>query len=47
MSPALRTSNLSLALNGGLAVDFVGTNFYDGQGFMIRKAANINSAKKT
>jgi len=23
-----------------------GTNFYDGQGFMIRKAANINSAKK-
>jgi general L-amino acid transport system substrate-binding protein len=35
-----------LSRDGGLALNFVGVNFYDGQGFMIRKAANINSAKK-
>jgi general L-amino acid transport system substrate-binding protein len=41
-----RNTTWTLQRDGGLAVDFVGTNFYDGQGFMIRKAANINSAKK-
>ena len=41
-----RNTTWTLSRDGGLAVDFVGTNFYDGQGFMIRKAANINSAKK-
>jgi len=41
-----RNTTWTLARDGGLAVDFVGVNFYDGQGFMVRKAANINSAKK-
>jgi len=41
-----RNTTWTLARDGGLALDFVGVNFYDGQGFMVRKAANINSAKK-
>ena len=41
-----RNTTWTLARDGGLAVEFVGVNFYDGQGFMVRKAANINSAKK-
>jgi general L-amino acid transport system substrate-binding protein len=41
-----RNTTWTLARDGGLAVDFVGVNFYDGHGFMVRKAANINSAKK-
>ena len=41
-----RNTTWTLSRDGGLALDFIGTNFYDGQGFMVRKAANINSAKK-
>jgi general L-amino acid transport system substrate-binding protein len=41
-----RNTTWTLSRDGGLALNFVGVNFYDGQGFMIRKAANINSAKK-
>ena len=41
-----RNTTWTLARDGGLAVEFVGVNFYDGQGFLVRKAANINSAKK-
>jgi general L-amino acid transport system substrate-binding protein len=41
-----RNTTWTLARDGGLALEFVGVNFYDGQGFMVRKAANINSAKK-
>jgi general L-amino acid transport system substrate-binding protein len=35
-----RTSDTSLGLN------FVGVNFYDGQGFMVPKKLNIKSAKQ-
>jgi len=41
-----RNTTWTLSRDGGLALDFIGTNFYDGHGFMVRKAANINSAKK-
>jgi len=41
-----RNTTWTLSRDGGLALNFVGVNFYDGQGFMVRKAANINSAKK-
>ncbi len=41
-----RNTTWTLSRDGGLALEFPATNFYDGQGFMIRKAANINSAKK-
>ncbi len=29
-----------------LGLDFVGTNFYDGQGFMVKKSLGVNSAKE-
>ncbi|MGY0398489.1 MAG: amino acid ABC transporter substrate-binding protein [Ostreibacterium sp.] len=30
----------------GLGIDFIGVNYYDGQGFMVRKDAGIKSAKE-
>jgi general L-amino acid transport system substrate-binding protein len=41
-----RNTTWTLSRDAGLALEFVGTNFYDGQGFIVRKAAKINSAKK-
>ncbi|NCU56049.1 MAG: amino acid ABC transporter substrate-binding protein, partial [Candidatus Fonsibacter ubiquis] len=34
-----RNTTWTLSRDGGLALEFPATNFYDGQGFMIRKAA--------
>ncbi len=41
-----RNTTWTLSRDAGLALEFVGTNFYDGQGFIVRKAAKIDSAKK-
>jgi general L-amino acid transport system substrate-binding protein len=41
-----RNTTWTLSRDAGLALEFIGTNFYDGQGFIVRKAAKINSAKK-
>ena len=41
-----RNTTWSLSKDADIGLTFVGVNFYDGQGFMVRKAANINSAKK-
>lgn len=30
----------------GLGIDFVGVNYYDGQGFMVRKDLGVKSAKE-
>jgi general L-amino acid transport system substrate-binding protein len=40
-----RNASWTLGRNTKLGVNFVGTNFYDGQAFMVRKDANIKSAK--
>jgi general L-amino acid transport system substrate-binding protein len=40
-----RNASWTLSRNTKLGVNFVGTNFYDGQAFMVRKDANIKSAR--
>ncbi len=39
-----RTTTWTMSRDTQLGIKFVGTLFYDGQGFMVRKADNINSA---
>ena len=40
-----RNSTWSLSRDTALGLTFTGVNFYDGQGFMVRKALNAKSAK--
>jgi general L-amino acid transport system substrate-binding protein len=40
-----RTTTWTMSRDTQLGIKFVGTMFYDGQGFMVRKADNIKSAK--
>jgi len=41
-----RNATWTLARNTKLGINFVATNFYDGQSFMVNAAANIKSAKE-
>ena len=40
-----RNSTWTLSRDSELALDFVGVNYYDGQGFMVRKDSGVTSAK--
>src|SRR5262249_42741472 len=39
-----RNSTWTLSRDSSLGLNFTGVNYYDGQGFMVRKALKINSA---
>jgi general L-amino acid transport system substrate-binding protein len=39
-----RTTTWTMSRDTQLGINFIGTMFYDGQGFMVRKEDNINSA---
>ncbi len=41
-----RNSTWTLSRDSQLGLDFVGVNYYDGQGFMVRKDLGISSAKE-
>jgi general L-amino acid transport system substrate-binding protein len=41
-----RNSTWTLSRDTSLGLDFVGINFYDGQGFMVRRNLNVKSAKE-
>jgi general L-amino acid transport system substrate-binding protein len=41
-----RTSTWTFSRDTDLALDFVGVNYYDGQGFMVRKDLGVSSAKE-
>jgi general L-amino acid transport system substrate-binding protein len=41
-----RTTTWTMSRDTQLGISFVGTMFYDGQGFMVRKADGINSARE-
>ena len=41
-----RNTTWSFSRDAGLGVNFVGVNFYDGQGFMVWKKLNVKSAKQ-
>ncbi len=41
-----RNSTWTLSRDSELALDFVGVNYYDGQGFMVRKDLGVTSAKE-
>jgi general L-amino acid transport system substrate-binding protein len=41
-----RNSTWTLARDTELGLDFVAVNYYDGQGFMVRKELGVNSAKQ-
>ena len=41
-----RTTTWTMSRDTQLGISFVGTMFYDGQGFMVRKADGITSAKE-
>lgn len=41
-----RVSSWSLSRDVDLGFSFVGVNYYDGQGFMVRKALGVNSVKE-
>jgi len=41
-----RNTTWSFSRDAGLGFNFVGTNFYDGQGFMVWKKSNVKSAKQ-
>lgn len=40
-----RNATWTLSRNTKLGVNFIGTNFYDGQGFMVKAASSIKSAR--
>jgi general L-amino acid transport system substrate-binding protein len=40
-----RNTTWTLTRDASLGMHFVGVNFYDGQGFMVPKSLNVNSAK--
>ena len=41
-----RNSTWTLSRDSALGLRFVGTNFYDGQGFMVKKSLGVKSAKE-
>src|SRR5215510_4457442 len=41
-----RNTTWSFSRDAGLGFNFVGVNFYDGQGFMVWKKLNVKSAKQ-
>lgn len=41
-----RNTTWTLSRDTSLGLDFVGVNFYDGQGFMVKRALGVNSAKE-
>lgn len=41
-----RNTTWTLARDTSLGLDFVGVNFYDGQGFMVARKLNVKSAKE-
>ena len=41
-----RNSTWSLSRDSSLGLNFTGINYFDGQGFMVRKALNVKSAKE-
>jgi general L-amino acid transport system substrate-binding protein len=41
-----RNTTWTLSRDTGLALNFVGINYYDGQGFMVPKKANVKSARQ-
>jgi general L-amino acid transport system substrate-binding protein len=41
-----RTTTWTIARDSSLGLSFAGVNYYDGQGFMVKKSANIKSAKE-
>ncbi len=42
----VRNTTWTLSRDTSLGLDFLATNFYDGQGFIVKKSANIKSAKE-
>ena len=40
----IRVSSQSFSRDANLGLDFVGTNYFDGQGFIVRRALNVRSA---
>jgi general L-amino acid transport system substrate-binding protein len=41
-----RNTTWTLTRDTSLGLEFVGVNFFDGQGFMVRRSANLKSAKE-
>ena len=41
-----RNTTWTFARDAGLGLNFVGVNFYDGQGFMVTKKRHVKSAKQ-
>ena len=41
-----RNSTWTLSRDASLGINFVGVNYYDGQGFMVPKKSNVKSAKQ-
>ncbi len=41
-----RTTTWTLSRDAGLGLNFTAINYYDGQGFMVRRSAKIDSAKQ-
>ena len=41
-----RNTTWTLARDSSLGLSFVGTNYYDGQGLMVKKSINVKSAKE-
>jgi general L-amino acid transport system substrate-binding protein len=39
----VRNSTITLQRDGGLGIQYTGVNFYDGQGFMVPKKANVKA----
>lgn len=40
-----RNASWTLSRNTKLGINFIGTNFYDGQGFMVKASSNIKTAR--
>lgn len=41
-----RNSTSTMSRDTSLGIDFVGTNYYDGQGFLVKKSLGVSSAKE-
>jgi general L-amino acid transport system substrate-binding protein len=42
----VRNTTWTMSRDTALGLDFTGVNYYDGQGFMVRKTLNVSSAKE-
>ena len=42
----IRNTTWSMARDSALGLSFAGVNFYDGQGFMVKKSLGVSSAKE-